>query len=197
MNGQRSVNDSESTASQQLDETCLIEQAKHGNRQAISELYRRHVDTVYRFIYARVPDATFAEDLTSQVFLKALEGLACYQPSGRPFIAWLCRIAYARTGDYWRQQGRRQEVPLPDTLPASNPLPEDLIIAEAEWSTAFDLLSQLTESQQDVIMLRFLGDLKLADVAHILGKSVGAIKALQHRALASLARLLEEQSIRE
>ncbi|MFC2036545.1 RNA polymerase sigma factor [Chloroflexota bacterium] len=168
--------------------------ARRGDKQAIGELYRRHVDMIYRYTYARVGDVAVAEDLTAQVFLKALEGLESYEPRGAPFRAWLYRIAHARTVDHWRQQQRRQEVLLVDTVPAREPLPEEVAIAKAEWDTALGLLTQLTDDQREVIILRFIEEMSLADVAETLGKTVGAVKALQHRALASLARLLKQET---
>jgi RNA polymerase sigma-70 factor (ECF subfamily) len=177
----------------QDDEPRLVQQAKQGDKKAISELYRRHVDMVYRYVWARVGDDAVAEDLTGQVFLKALEGLPTYEPSGRPFAAWLYRIAYARVVDYWRQQERRPEVPLDESLPAYEPRPGELLLVEDEWRLAIDLLAQLTDDQQDVLILRFIGEMTLTEVAETLGKTIGATKAVQHRALASLARLLEKQ----
>lgn len=175
----------------QRDEVRLIERAQKGDKRAIGDLYRAHVDMVYRYISARVGDPAVAEDLTAQVFLKALEGLPNYEPSGSPFAAWLYRIAYARTVDYWRQQQRRREVVLDETLPAADPPVADRLVLEAEWSTALDLLSQLTDDQQDVLILRFIGEMSLAEVADTLGKTVGAVKAAQHRALAALARQMQ------
>ena len=171
----------------------LIRRAQEGDKQAISELYRLHVDVIYRYIWARVKDDSLAEDLTAQVFLKALEGLPTYQPGPRPFVAWLYRIAYARIVDHWRKAERRVEVPLDESLPARAPRPDELLEYEADWTTAMDLLAQLTDDQQDVLILRFIGEMTLADVAETVGKTVGATKALQYRALASLARLLEER----
>jgi RNA polymerase sigma-70 factor (ECF subfamily) len=195
MNGHGSQTSSGNVKSRKRDEARLVERAQQGDREAIGELYRRHVDTIYRYVQVRVRDEVVAEDLTAQVFLKALEGLPTYQQTGKPFLAWLYRIAYARVVDHFRKQGRRQEVALFETLPANDPPPGQLIEAEAEWSMAIDLLAQLTDDQQDVLVLRFLGELSLVEVAETLGKTVGATKALQHRALASLARLQQEQMI--
>jgi RNA polymerase sigma-70 factor (ECF subfamily) len=175
------------------DEARLIQRAQQGDEKAISELYRCHVDVVYRYIWARVKDENTAEDLTAQVFLKALEGLPTYQNTGKPFLAWLYRIAYARTVDHWRQQERRMEVPLDEALPAGELRPGAFLEAEDDWVTAVNLLAQLTDDQQAVLMLRFIGEMSLAKVAETLGKTVGATKAIQHRALASLARLLQDQ----
>jgi RNA polymerase sigma-70 factor (ECF subfamily) len=185
MEGHRSARD---------DEARLVGRAKRGDKQAIGELYRRHVDIIYRYVYARVQNAVVAEDLTAQVFLRALEGLPNYEPAGKPLLAWLYRIARARTVDHWRQQQRSQQVPLDDTLAAGDFRPEEFVEAESEWLLAIDLLAQLTDDQQYVIFLRFLGDMSLQEVAETLGKTVGATKALQHRALVSLTRLLEGQT---
>lgn len=177
-------------------EARLVDQAKRGDNRSFGELYRRHVDMIYRYTYARVRDEAVAEDLTAQVFLKAYEGLPNYESRGAPFSAWLYRIAHARTVDYWRQQQRRKEVALLETLPATDPQPEDVVAAKSEWNEAVDLLAQLTDDQRDVIILRFIEEMSLADVAETLEKTVGAVKALQHRALASLVRFQREQRSR-
>jgi RNA polymerase sigma-70 factor (ECF subfamily) len=183
------------TTSRQSEEAELLDRARRGQKTAIAELYRRHVDAIYRYVYARVGDAHMAEDLTAQVFVNALEGLSGYEPKGTPFRAWLYRIAHARTVDHWRRQGRRQEVPLPEDLPSDAPGADELSEAEAEWAAAIDLLAQLTDDQQEVILLRFIGEMSLAETATILSKTVGAVKAIQHRALASVARLIEQGEI--
>jgi RNA polymerase sigma-70 factor (ECF subfamily) len=150
---------------------------------------------IYRYTFGRVRDAEVAEDLTAQVFLKALEGLPSYRPTGAPFRAWLYRIAHARTVDYWRQQQRRQEVMLAETLVASDPSPDAVTVARSEWSMAVELLGELTDDQRDVIILRFIEEMSLAEVAETLDKTVGAVKALQHRALAALVRLRSERMV--
>jgi len=192
MKASRSTTGSSTRGSRRRDkELNLIRRAQQGDKEAIGELYRQHVDVIYRYIWARVRDDSTAEDLTALVFLKALEALPSYRPTGKPFLAWLYSIAYARIVDHWRKQERRTEVPLEETLPAREPQPDELLEAEADWVAAVDLLAQLTDDQQDVIILRFIGEMSLAEVAETVGKTVGATKAIQYRALASLARLLE------
>ncbi len=192
MKASRSTTGSGTKGSRKRDkELNLIRRAQQGDKEAIGELYRQHVDVIYRYIWARVRDESTAEDLTALVFLKALEALPGYKPSGKPFLAWLYSIAYARIVDHWRKQERRTEVPLEETLPARGPQPDELLEAEADWIIAVDLLAQLTDDQQDVIILRFIGEMSLAEVAETVGKTVGATKAIQYRALASLVRMLE------
>ena len=194
MKGVKSTDGSTNTRSEKREkELALIRRAQEGDKRAIGEIYRTHVDVIYRYIWARIRDDDVTEDLTAQVFLKALEGLPSYRPSGKPFLAWLYRIAYARVVDHWRKQERRVEVPLEETLPAREPRPEELLEAEADWVTAIDLVAQLTDDQQDVVILRFIGEMSLAQVAETLGKTVGATKAIQYRALATLARLLDKR----
>jgi len=194
MKGNRSGDGSGSKSSRRpVNEDKLIQRAKEGDQQAIGELYRCHVDVIFRYVWARVVDEAVAEDLTAQVFLKALEGLPTYEPTGKPFLSWLYRIAYARIVDHWRRQERRVEVPLDESLPTHAPRPGELLEAEEQWGMAIDLLARLTDDQQDVLILRFIGEMSLSEVAGTLGKTLGATKAVQHRALASLARMLEEQ----
>ncbi len=175
------------------EETRLVIAAKRGDRQAIGELYCRHVERIYRYVYSRVHDRSVAEDLTSQVFLRMLEGLPHYEPSGKPFLSWLYRIACARTADYWRSEHRVPQVMLDESWLASMAQPGDLLDKEADWCMAVELLARLTDDQQDVLILRFIGEMSLVEVAQIMGKTVGATKALQHRALVSLSRLWQNQ----
>jgi RNA polymerase sigma-70 factor (ECF subfamily) len=179
----------------QYNEADLIEQARQGDKGSISELYQRHADVVYRYVYVRVQDAVLAEDLTAEVFLKALEGLPGYQFTGAPFVAWLYRIARARTIDHWRQQQRRPESPLLDTLPSGDPQPEELVAGWTRWEAVLEVLPQLTDEQQQAIVLRFVEEMSLEETALTMNKTVGAVKALQHRALASLARLLNVKTV--
>ena len=175
------------------DELQLIERAQRGDRAALSELYRRHVDAIYRYVHLRVGDPTVAEDLTAEVFLRALEGLGEYRYTGVPLIAWLYRIARARTADHWRRAGRCQEIELSDKIAATGSDPEVIASARIERSDLVVVLRRLTDAQQQVIILRFVEEMSLAQAAAAMGKTVGAIKALQHRALASLAQLMGEQ----
>jgi RNA polymerase sigma-70 factor (ECF subfamily) len=179
------------TSEKQHDEVRLVKRAKQGDRQAISELYRRHVDAVYRYVYARVRDPEVARDLTAQTFVKVLEGLPNYQLTGAPFLSWIHRIAHARTVDHWRKQYRSREVPLVDDERAGSVWPADTVVSQENSNTALDLLARLTDDQQAVLILRFIGEMKLSEVADVLGKTREAVTSTQHRALASLARLLQ------
>jgi RNA polymerase sigma-70 factor (ECF subfamily) len=128
--------------------------------------------------------------MTQQVFLNALKSIHSYKWKGMPFSSWLYRIAHNQIVDYLRKKSRQAFVPLDETLPAGDADPRK----EAERKLQMDELAQatgkLTKAQQDVISLRFAGELSVAEVAGVMGKSVGAVKALQHSAILSLRKVL-------
>ncbi len=173
------------------DEKALIERAQRRDPEAIGELYRRYVEAIYRHIAYRVNDAATAEDLTAEVFLRALESLTGYQDTGLPFSAWLFKIAHARVVDYWRREQRRPQVELDESLADDTQMTG--VEARLTGDALKRALSLLSAEQQQVIALKFVADLSNAEIAHIMGKTEGAVKALQHRALASLARILEKE----
>ncbi len=176
-----------------ISESRLIERAKAHDAEALSELYRRHANAIFRYVYYRVGDQAVAEDMVGEVFVRALEGLASYRDTGRPFEAWLYRIAQARVVDYYRQQTRRQTAPLDERLAAGDELEPSLVAAQKDESRrTWEAVNDLTEDQQQVISMRFIAGYSTQEVARLLGKTEGAVKALQHRALASLRRLLED-----
>jgi RNA polymerase sigma-70 factor (ECF subfamily) len=175
------------------DESSLIERAKRYDQKAISELYKRHVQSIYRYIYYRVGDVNVAEDLTADVFLKALEGLERFTYRGIPFSAWLYRIAHARAMDHFRRQARREHLPLDERLVATGKGPQAMVEARLDHEELQSAIAQLTTDQQQVIILKFVEGLSNAEVAGILGKSEGAVKSLQHRALNSLQRITRRE----
>lgn len=175
------------------DEGRLIDQAKQRDATAISELYNRHVDQIYQYVRSRTGDTPVAEDITADVFLRALESLSGYQDYGVPFVAWLYRIAQARVIDYWRRAQRRATVAfddrdLPEWLAAEDVASGD-VLQHGQLLTG---LQHLTEEQQQVIVLKFMQGLSNAEIAQIMNKTEGAVKALQRRGLESLARLLHD-----
>lgn len=177
------------------DEGQLIKRAKSHDARALSDLYRRHADAVFRYVYYRVGDREVAEDLVGEVFVRALEGLSAYQDTGTPFEAWLYRIAHARVVDYYRRQKVRRAAPLDESLTSSEePDLSQLAAQRDDVRRVWNAVRHLTDDQQQVISLRFIAGYSTAEVASIMGKTEGAIRALQHRALASLRRLLEIES---
>lgn len=175
-----------------ISESRLIEKGKAYDSEALSELYRRYADAIFRYVYYRVGDQAVAEDLVSDVFVRMLEGLPSYQDIGRPFEAWLYRIAHARVVDHYRKGKRERPAPLDERLVADDETdPRQLAVEREDTRRTWEAVNELTEDQQQVISLRFLAGCSTQEVARLLGKTEGAVKALQHRGLASLRRLLE------
>ncbi|MDZ4720729.1 MAG: sigma-70 family RNA polymerase sigma factor [Roseiflexaceae bacterium] len=174
-------------------ESAVIARAKSGDPDAIGWLYERYAPLVRRYVASRVGDPQLAEDICNDVFVKVLESLGRYEDRGWPFSAWLYRIAYARSMDIMRQSRRRPSVPLDDGLPGdSEPLDETIMMRMAHHEIQ-QVMGVLTNDQRVVLRLRFTEDRSLAEVAASLGRTVGSVKALQHR---GLARLAEELSMR-
>lgn len=171
------------------DEAILIRRSQEQDEEAFAALYARYFDRVYRYVAFQLRNTQEAEDITADVFLRAYRAINGYRVRSAPFSAWLFRIARNRIIDHLRQ--RRPSVPLDVVFELSNESePSDVIeveLAKAELSAA---MTQLTESQRQVLALKFGGGMTNAEVAKIMGKSEGAIKALQHAGLVSLRRKL-------
>jgi RNA polymerase sigma-70 factor (ECF subfamily) len=172
-------------------EAVLIEKARRFDQEAITELYNRYAEGIYHYALVRVADMRVAEDITSDVFLRALEGLKSFEYRGVPFSAWLYRIARDRVVDYYRACSRRKStVALDESIQATTGSPERAVLNGFDLRELQDALEGLSEEQRLVVVLRFLDGKSLSEVARQLGKTEGAIKSLQHRALAALGRAL-------
>jgi RNA polymerase sigma-70 factor (ECF subfamily) len=178
-----------------VSESRLIQLAQRYDAEALTELYRRHAHAIFRYVYHRVGDRESAEDLVGDVFVRAIEALPAYQDTGRPFTAWLYRIAHARVIDHYRRQQVRRTSRLNEALLADLDTDPALLAGKREDARRlWELLPRLTEEQQEVLSLRFIAGLNTAEVADALDKTEGAVRALQHRALSALRRLLETDS---
>jgi RNA polymerase sigma-70 factor (ECF subfamily) len=175
------------------EEVDLIRRARDLEETALSELYRRYANDIFRYIHYRVRDENVAEDLTGDVFTRMLQGLPGFTFRGAPFSAWLYNIAHARVVDYFRHQKVRVHIPLDEHLPSAGQHPEKAVELEEEHRTLLNAIGQLTDDQRQVLLSKFIERHSNAEIAAILGKTEGAVKSLQHRALASLQRILESQ----
>ena len=167
----------------------LIMQVRAGDQAAFAQLYERYAPAIYRYIYYRVGEAELAEDLRSEVFLRMFEDLDRYEDRGWPLSAWLYRIAHDRTVDSVRRRKVRSYVPLEDWNGVCDG-PETTMAMKLDREEIAQLMEHLTEEQRQVIRLRFMADLSIQEVAQRIGRSEGAVKALQHRGIQSLARML-------
>jgi RNA polymerase sigma-70 factor (ECF subfamily) len=176
-------------------ENNLIRAAKSGDKQAFALLYQRNVQSVYQYIYMRVSDKELAEDITSDVFVRAYEKISSFERRGVPFLGWLYHIAQGQVIDHYRRKSRRKEPQsLDEVTLEANSNPEQIAFRNIRHENLLAHVDELTDEQQHVIMLRFLQSHSLEETATLMGKNVGAVKALQFRALRSLARLLNEAS---
>jgi RNA polymerase sigma-70 factor (ECF subfamily) len=178
------------TSSQEL--RRLVEQAQRGDRHAVEELYLLHFDRIYSYLHMSVGNRHDAEDLTTQVFVKMLESIGKFRWRSAPFSAWLFRIAHNLAMDHFRANKRWQleeEVPEPD--PGEGSAAEEEALESIGRQSMLQLIEKLSPEQQQVLTLKFVFNFSNADAATILDKTDGAIKSLQHRALASLQRQLE------
>jgi len=175
------------------DEESLVRRAKQRDQKAFAELYEEHFDKIYRYVTLRIGDKMEAEDITQQVFLRALQSISSFKWKGVPFTAWLFRIAHNQIVDYLRKKKRQMATLLDESLVksiSSDSNPQLLAERRLDIEQLLLTTKRLTEAQREVISLRFAGELSIAQVAKTMGKSQGAVKALQHSAIITLRKIL-------
>ncbi|HEY5628168.1 MAG TPA: sigma-70 family RNA polymerase sigma factor [Candidatus Limnocylindrales bacterium] len=167
------------------EERDLVERAQRDPRQ-FGALYDRHFQQIYRFVYSRVREQTAAEDVTSEVFMKALKAMPRYQDTGRPFAAWLYQIAVNAIADRYRSM--RPSQPLEDfhDLSVAGPALEEQAAQRDEVRRIWALVEELPHQQRTALVLKFQEDMKIEDIAVAMGKSPGAVKLLIHRGVTKL-----------
>jgi RNA polymerase sigma-70 factor (ECF subfamily) len=190
-----------------------FDRARRGESEALSILYRQFLPGVFGYIAARVPDRTTAEDLTSEVFLKMVEGISQLRATDEAsFAAWLLQIARITVADYYR---KREHLPALVSLEPDgqkdeafgnsevllrnypNQDPAESAETRDEWNAVVNAINMLTEEQRQVLVGRLILGYDVATVAHMVGKKANAVKALQFRALQSLHRLLGTRDLPE
>ncbi|HEV8229851.1 MAG TPA: RNA polymerase sigma factor [Candidatus Limnocylindria bacterium] len=173
------------------EDAALAVRASKGDVNAFGLLYDKHVAAVYRYVYYRVRDDAEAEDLTSEVFMKALRAIPRYEPR-QAFLAWLYRIARNAIIDKVRRGGRQvsfeDALEHPDAHQTIDPDVE--ILATSDSATLREALARLTPLQQEVIVLRFLEGFSTFEIAKLIGKREGTVRGIQFRALGALRQLI-------
>ena len=172
------------------DEESLIRRAQERDQVALTQIYEENFDKIYRYIVLKIGDRAEAEDMTQQVFLNALKSIDRYKFRGMPFSAWLFRIAHNQVVDHYRRKKRATMVPIDDVILPGQDNPGRDAERKMEIEEVNRATQQLTSAQREVISLRFAGELTIAEVARVMGKSEGAIKALQHAAIISLRKIM-------
>src|SRR3954468_23588168 len=172
----------------------LVARGQQGDRDALEELYLIHFDRIYSYLHVSVGNRHDAEDLTTQTFLKMLESIGKFRWQSAPFSAWLFRIAHNLAMDHFRAGRRWQpEDEVPEPEPDESTSAEAGALEAIGRKSMLELIEDLSPEQQQVLTLKFVFNFANAEAATILGKTEGAIKSLQHRALVSLQKQLEKR----
>ncbi len=167
----------------------LVERAQAGHREALEELYLLHFDRIYSYLHMSVGNRHDAEDLTTQTFLKMLESIGKFRWQSAPFSAWLFRIAHNLAMDHFRASRRWQpEEDVPEPEGSEEASAEEAAMHSIGRQSLMEMIESLSPEQQQVLTLKFVFNFSNAEAATILGKTEGAVKSLQHRALVSLQK---------
>lgn len=178
---------------QNLEDIQLISIAQNGEAEAFGELYERYAESIFRFLYVRLSNRLDAEDLTAEVFMRVYRSLSGYREQGTPFLAYLFRIARNALIDHYRSSSRSGEkVSIDDSIIQDlHPDAGEAAMTSLEHQEVREVLDQLRDDYRTVLVLRFLSELTPDETAQVMGRSPGAIRVLQHRALTALRNLIE------
>jgi RNA polymerase sigma-70 factor (ECF subfamily) len=174
------------------DNRNLLERARAYDEDALGELYDEYAPRMYAYLYRRVQDAQTAEDLTSEVFVRMLRAIQAERFWHTSFRAWLYRIAHNLVVDHYRKQPPTP-LALDEQLVADQDDLESAVAERLSHQRLRSAIGRLTQGQQQVLALRFGQQLTAREVGEVMGKSVSAVEALQHRGLAALRRILEKE----
>lgn len=175
---------------------ALVDLAKEGDAEAFGQLYDHYVSGVFRFIYYRVGSQQLAEDLTSETFVRGLRAIQRFNWQGKDFGAWLTTIARNLVADHFKSSRARLEI-VSETIPEGKVTvasPEQEVLALISNEMLFEAVNSLPSEQRDCILMRFIQGMSIAQTAAALGRSEGAIKQLQLRAVRSLAKTMPEDA---
>ena len=176
-----------------LDE--LVAGVRRGDRDAIAAVYLEVAPALRGFLRRRVPHGEVADDLVEETFVELIEVGERFRGDGRSLRAWLYRAARNNLKDWAKRADRRSDHELTAehaaSVPAADGAVDERALAGMVDPALIAALQQLTPEQREVIELRLVAELSLAQVAEITDRTVGAVKLLQHRAVRRLARLLE------
>ena len=176
-------------------ERPLVDAAKTGDEQALSELYLLYFPRVYRYILARTGNQHDAEDLAEEVFMRVLEAIDRFQWREAPFSAWLFRIAHnAVISQRRKETARGRSGPLIDGLPVDSAGPEELVESRMVLNEVLEAAQRLPEAQRQVIALRFTAGLSVAETAQAMGKGEGNVKVIQHKAIVKLREMMGQSA---
>jgi RNA polymerase sigma-70 factor (ECF subfamily) len=171
-----------------LNENVVLARAVDGDSEAFGLLYERYVSRIYNYIYYRTGNTYDAEDLTERVFFRALRHIGNYNHRGLPFSAWLYRIAHNLVANWYRDNSRRKEIPLDDSMfiSRSSRHPEYELLQTEEQERLLITIRGLPPDRQQLLILKFVDHLSNAEIGQIMGRTEGAVKSLYHRTLMTI-----------
>ena len=176
----------------------LVRRAKDGDQKAFSEIYENCYTPVFRYLYLRLKNRTEVEDLAQTVFLKAFQSFPSFKEQGRPILAYFFTIARNALIDHWRKN-RETQIDDPEEklrkLPDSRENLEEKLARKHDLETIKLAMKNLTEDQEEVLSLKFMGELSHSEIAKVMGKSEEAVRQLQCRALKTLRHHLKNFKI--
>jgi RNA polymerase sigma-70 factor (ECF subfamily) len=181
---------------QDVDDIQLLITAQQGSTDAFGEIYARYSEKVYRYLNVNTGNSLDAEDLTEEVFIRVWRSLPDYRERGTPFISFIFKIARNALIDHYRRERRLQgQVSSEDVVIQDHkPGPGELVGVQLEKQELYQALEGLRDDYRSVLIMRFLGDMSPEETATAMGRTVGAIRVLQHRALLALREKMEKQS---
>ena len=177
------------------DEQILLNRVRALEPEALTQVHNTYYVPIFRYLLLQVGDMETAEDLTSEVFIRLLKALRDHTAPRNTLQGWLFSVANIVAKEHFRKQYRARQTSLDDSLPSPGAGPDQLIETELVNQKLQAAVTELTEDQRRVIALRFGYEMPIERVAQTLGKSVGAVKMLQARAIASLTRILKREAI--
>jgi RNA polymerase sigma-70 factor (ECF subfamily) len=177
------------------EDRLLVQRVRRGDQDAARTLYERYFDRIYNYVFARLGRVEDAEDLAVDTMTRGLTRLDLFRDQGVAFSSWIYRIAHNATIDHYRRHGKVALVSIEGAELPESADPSELALDKLSSDELRSCLRDLTDEQQQVLILRFFQDLTAAQVAVIMGKSVGAVQALQHRALAAMERSLASRAV--
>ena len=181
------------TSGEREEDAALARRAAAGDAEAFGVLYDRYLDAVYRYVFYRVRNEAEAEDVTSDVFMRALRAIPKYEPR-QAFLAWLYRIARNAVIDRSRRRAARQQVSFEDALAHPNAdqvvNPDEGLLAGSDASVVRRAMQQLTPLQQEILVLRYVEGYDTKTISKLVGKRDGTIRGIEFRALSALRGLI-------
>ena len=178
----------------EVDDIQLIRLVQKGDSQAFGEIYDRYAGKVFRYLYTHLTHRQDVEDLTEEVFIRVWRALPGFREQGMPFLSFIFRIARNVLVDHYRREQRSREQVSSDevTIRDDRPGPVEMMNVEGQRQELFQALESLREDYRMVLVMRFLNNLTPEETAQAMGRSAGAVRVLQHRALTALRNHIDQ-----